>query len=392
MMESILYRYNPWWEDEQSIPGIYPRQSLLDNLKSLMKTRDIIILTGLRRIGKTTVMKLLIDHLINNSGIAPQKIFYISLDDYLLSDKSILELTEEYRKIHKIKFEEKIYLFLDEIAYKNDFELQLKNLYDTQNVKIFAASSQSSVLKSKKSLITGRARTIEILPLDFDEFLQFKEISISKKNSHLYEKYFEEFLFTGGIPEYVIRSDIEYLKEVVDDIIMKDISAQHNIKDSLLLKDFFLLLMERSGKVFSINKLANILKVSPDTIRRYLNYFQETYLVHFLPRHGTTNERILSAKKIYSADLGIRNIFTGFRDKGSLFENYIYLKLKHRSPSYIYRDGIEIDFFTRDKTLVEVKYGAELKGKQSELFDSIKAKEKYLITGFKDLKKVNFSG
>ena len=195
---------------------------------------------------------------------------------------------------------------------QEDFEQQLKNLYDGQNVKVFASSSQSSVLKSKKSLITGRARIIEILPLDFDEYLQFKEISISKRNSHLYEKHFEEFLYTGGIPEYVIRGDIEYLKEVVDDIILKDIAAQHNIKDSFLLKDFFLLLMERCGKVFSINKIANILKISPDTVRRYLEYFQSTYLVQLLPRCGKTNERLLSAKKIYAADLGIRNIFTGF--------------------------------------------------------------------------------
>jgi uncharacterized protein len=388
-MEQLFYRYNPWWEEDYVLSGLIPRDEVLMQLYSQLNTREVVILTGLRRIGKTTSMKMLIDYLLSVQKTEPYKIFYISLDDYLIANKSIIEITDEYRKIHKLKFSEKVFLFLDEIAYVRDFEQQLKNLYDNQKVKIFASSSQSSILKSRKSLITGRARIIEILPLSFDEFLHFKGIVISKKDTHLYEKYFEEFLLTGGIPEFVLRGDIEYLKELVDDIILKDIAAQHNIKDTFLLKDFFLLLMEHSGKVFSINKLANILKISPDTVRRYLNYFQTTYLVSLLPRHGKTNERLLSAKKIYAADLGIRNIFTGFRDKGSLFENYIYLRIKHKNPSYIYKDGIEIDFITEDKTLIEVKYGQVLKSKQLELFNRLKAKKKILVTGYKDLKKLN---
>lgn len=386
-MEQILYRYNPWWDENYEIPGVLSRPVIIEQLLAQIKSRDIVFLTGLRRIGKTTSMKMLIRHLIYEEEINTKRIFYISLDDYLLLNRSVPEIIDEYRKMHKLKFDDKIFLFLDEIAYRKDFELQLKNLYDNQNAKIFASSSQSSILKSRKALITGRARIIEILPLDFDEYLSFKKIVIGKRDSHLLEKYFEEFLQTGGVPEYVLRGDIEYLKELVDDIILKDIAAQHNIRDWFLLKDFFLLLMERSGKVFSINKLANILKISPDTVRRYLGHFQNTYLVSLLPRFGKTNERILSAKKIYAADLGIRNIFTGYRDKGSLFENYVYLKLKHLNPAYIYKDGIEIDFITEGRTLIEVKYGAELKGKQLELFDSIKAKEKFIVSDEHSLQK-----
>jgi uncharacterized protein len=385
-MEEIFYRYNPWWEEDYQTSGIILRPLILRQLIPLLKTKDIIILTGLRRIGKTTFMKILIKHLIDEEKISPLKIFYISLDDYLLMNKSVLEIVDDYRKTHKLRFDEKIFLFLDEIAYRKDFEVQLKNLYDNQNVKIFASSSQSSVLKKRKSLITGRAKIIEILPLDFDEYLSFKQITLGKKDAHLIDKYFEEYLQYGGIPEFVLRGDMEYLKELVDDIILKDIAAEYNVKDNFLLKDFFLLLMERSGKVFSINKLANILKVSPDTVRRYLEYFQNTYLIHLLPRFGKTNERLLSAKKIYAADLGIRNIFTGFRDKGSLFENYVYLKLKHLEPAYIYKDGIEIDFITSNKILIEVKYREELKGRQLELFNNIKAGTKLVVSGIRDLR------
>jgi predicted AAA+ superfamily ATPase len=341
----------------------------------------------LRRVGKTTTLKLFIKELIENNGISPKHVFYISLDDYLLAKKSILEIVEEYRKLLRIRFKEKIFIFLDEVAYRENFEIQLKNLYDSQNVKIYASSSSASVIKSKKPYLTGRGVIVEVLPLDFSEYLRFKNIGLAKSDEHLLEGYFEDYLNTGGVPEYVLRGDIEYLKELVDDIIYKDISAHYSVKNPQVLKDFFLLLMERAGKAVSINKLANILKISPDTARRYLDMFANTFLIYLIPRCGKTNERILSPKKVYAADLGIRNLFTGFRDKGSLFENHVYLKIKHLNPCYFYENGIEIDFMTQDKTLIEVKYMSDMTQKQQSLFEKIKAREKIVIRGVKDMEK-----
>lgn len=384
-MEEILYRYNPWWEGKFALPEIISRPAIIELLKRHFASRDIVFLTGLRRVGKTTLLKLFIQHLIDNEGIAPQRIFYTSLDDYLLAKNTILKIIEEYRKIHRIPFKERIFLFLDEIAYRKDFELQLKNLYDSQNVKIYASSSSASILKSRKPYLTGRSTVIEVLLLDFDEFLEFKKIKIKKSDSHLIEAYFEDYMEIGGLPEYVLRGDIEYLKELVDDIIYKDIAAFHNIRTAHILKDFFLLLMERAGKVVSINKLANILKISPDSAKRYLQMFADTYLIYPVNRCGKTNERILSPKKIYAADLGIRTLFTGFRDKGSLFENYVYHKLKDRNPCYVYEDGIEIDFLTDDGILIEVKYMNEITDKQKTLFEKTKAKKKTVIRDIKSL-------
>jgi len=387
-MEQILYRYNPWWESDYNPTELHYRPSLFRDIETLIASKDIIFFTGLRRIGKTSLLKLIISFLINQKNVKSNRIFYVSLDDYLLAKHNIIEIVDEFRKIQKIKFSEKIYLFLDEIGYKEDFEIQIKNFYDNQNVKIFSSTSNSFHLRSKKIFITGRHKTIEVPPLDFEEYLSFKNISISKKEDYLFDKYFLEYLFTGGIPEFVLRGEIEYLKELVDDIIMKDIAAQHNIKNIALLKDFFLLLMERVGKVFSINKLANILQISPDTAKRYLELFNSTYLIHLMPRAGKTNEIILSAKKIYAADLGIKTLFTGFKDKGNLFENYVYLKLKDRNPAYVYVNGSEIDFLTEDKTLIEVKFDSELTKAQEKLFSEFKAKNKIIIKNFRDIKSV----
>ena len=388
-MEQILYRYNPWWETEFKAENIIERPRILEVLKDNLASRQVTILTGLRRVGKTTLMKQIIRHLIDQRKVDPKLIFYVSLDDYLLTGKSILEIIEEYRKIHRLNFSEKIFLFLDEVTYQKDFELQLKNIYDQQNAKVYASSSSASLLKSRKAFLTGRNMIVEVLPLDFEEYLQFKKVVIKKTDKHLLKSYFEDFMQVGGMPEYVLTGNIEYLKELVDDIIQKDIAAFYGVKDVQILKDFFLLLMERAGKVCSINKIAKILDISPDSAKRYLQMFADSYLIFLVPRFGKTNERLLSAKKSHAADLGMRVYFTGFRDKGSLLENYVYLKIKKLNPRYVYQDGNEIDFLTENKTLIEVKYNSEMPRKQEDLFNNIKAKNKILIRDIFDLDKIN---
>lgn len=383
-----MYRYNPWWEGKFKTEDIIERPHILEILKENLTNKQITILTGLRRVGKTTLMKQIIRHLIDQAKIDPKLIFYVSLDDYLLADKNILEIIEEYRKIHRLDFSEKIYLFLDEVAHQKDFELQLKNIYDGQNAKVYASSSSASLLKSKKAFLTGRNAVIEVLPLDFEEYLQFKKVAIKKTDKHLLESYFEDFMQAGGMPEYVLTGNIEYLKELVDDIIQKDIAAFYGVKDVQILKDFFLLLMERAGKICSINKIAKILDISPDSAKRYLQMFADSYLIFLVPRAGKTNERLLSAKKIYAADLGMLVYFTGFRDKGSLFENYVYLKIKKLNPRYVYQDGNEVDFLTEKKTLIEVKYNSQMPASQEKLFNAIEAKQKIVIKNISDLKKL----
>src|SRR5690606_4717865 len=130
----------------------------------------IILLAGIRRVGKTSIMKLLVKELIEKN-IDETRIFFVSLDDYILNNKSILEIIETYRLIHKIKIEEKIYLFLDEVTYKDNWQQQLKNMYDRENVKIIASSSSSSVFIDNHAYLTGRSRLVEVKPLDFDEWL-----------------------------------------------------------------------------------------------------------------------------------------------------------------------------------------------------------------------------
>ena len=388
-MEELLYQYNPWWEESFKNENVKPREKYLVELRNYLEFKQIIILTGLRRVGKTTLMKLIIEELIAR-GIESKYILYVSLDDYLLHKNNIIEIINEFRKVHKIKIEEKIYLFLDEVTYKEDFHIQLKNIYDSQNTKLFVASSSASMLRDKKASLTGRAITIEIKPLDLEEYLFFNGIKIKNRDKQLYKSHFLEYCKVGGLPENVLNPNREYLMNLVDNIIQKDITAFHAIKNHQIVRDYFTLLMERSGKQLSINKIGKILGISPDTSKRYLSFFESTYLIYLLPRWGKTNQKILSAKKIYASDIGIKYMFMGERDIGSYFENYIYLLLRNKKTLYyLYENSIEIDFITDDKILIESKFYSELNKKQRKLFNEYPANKKLVIDSVEKLEVLN---
>jgi hypothetical protein len=143
--------------------------------------------------------------------------------------------------------------------------------------------------------------------------------------------------------------------------------------------------MGNVGGPVSVYKISRTLKNSSETISRYLQMFEEVFLIYLVPRFGNTNQMMVSPKKIYAADIGVRNLLTGFIRKGSVFENYVYLKIKDSEPVYILENQVEIDFYLNNQVLVEVKFEEEIKDKQKEFFDRFKAMHKRVIRGYEDL-------
>lgn len=380
-MELNIIRQNLWW-DNKLVKSWIERDYYLDMLKSNLNNDDVIFLTGLRRIGKTTLMKQLIYYLINERKINSKYILYLTLDDINFVDKSIFDLLEVYREINGIKYDEFIYLFLDEVTYQSNFAQQLKNLYDTWNVKVICSSSIASLLNDNKAFLTGRSRTIEVMPLSYKEFLLFKGYEVLKQDKALNKSYFEEYMKIGGIPEYVLNEDITYLNELINSIIYKDIIALNNVSDEKAIKELFRLLCQRIGKPTSYNKLAKILKISDLTVKKYISYFEKSYLFFPIEKFAkSVNENITSPKKFYIVDLGIKNFVSSNKEKGSDFENLVFIKLKPRNPFYYLDGGIEIDFVGEDY-LVEAKYLREIEGKQKVLFDKVKRKEKLIVNDY----------
>ena len=388
-MEELLFQYNPWWESETFLQDVRPRDRYVERLIADLSERRAVLLIGLRRVGKSTIMRLLAENRIR-AGIPPRSILYVSLDDYLLRSSDILKIVTAFRQIHKHPVDRPLVLLLDEVTAKPDSHQQLKTLIDREAMTVVAGSSSSSLLKDQGAYLTGRSTTLEVQPLTFEEYLQFKDIRVARKDQQLLDSYFRDYVREGGLPEHVLHPSRDYLMNLVDDIIQKDITAFHGLKDHQVLRDYFTLLMERSGKQVSINKLGKILNLSADTARRYLGYFADTYLVHLVPRHGTTNERILSPKIVYACDLGVKHLFIGDRDWGSYFENYVYLRIRaHQPVSYVRNGTNELDFITGDGTLIEAKYNSELEGSQKEVFDSYPAKRKRVISSVRETAQID---
>ena len=372
-MRERLEELNPWWTATYKLETI-KRTKYLSTLLDSLKKKEITIITGIRRVGKTTLIKQIINHLLEQK-INPKHILFVSLDLLYLKDYTIQDIVLEYKKIQEIPLGTKTYLFLDEITYKPDFNQELKNLYDLENYKIYASSSSAKILKDKKAFLTGRAKYIEIAPLNFEEFLQFTKQSTQE--THLLKKRFEQYMQIGGMPEYVLTRDPTYLSELLELVISKDVISKHEIKYKQIIYDLFRLLCERIGKQISYNKIAKILGVDNETVSRYIGYFEDTYLFNIVEIEGKLNEKIRGKKKLYCIDVGLKNSITGFRDKGAIFENLVYNKIKNKNPRFLQIDGIEIDFVFED-TIIEAKYGQELEGKQKELFEKIKYKNKII--------------
>ena len=379
-LETELFKQNPWWEnnfEEES----YTRDKYLSQVLENIKSKEIIILTGLRRVGKTTITKQIIKHLLENK-IKPEDIFFISLDAFNLLEFSIHQLIEEFRKIHKKSSSDFFYLFLDEVSSRENFEQELKSIYDNENIKLICSSSVATLMRDKKARLTGRTKTIEVMPLDFQEFLIFKEAKITKSDSAKLESYFRDYLKMGGIPHYVLTEDKAYLNELVESVIYKDIISYHKITAEKTIKELFVLLCQRVGKPMSYNKIAEILKISVDSAKRFVGYFEKAYLFYVVDRYSKSlNERITSPKKIYIGDVGIKNLITGFKDLGASYENLVFLSIKDKNPSYYLENSTEIDFIT-ENSLTEAKYKQELNKNQKELFNSLKIKNKIIAEGY----------
>jgi len=352
-MDTVLHRFNPWWDSDFNFPGI-PRDRYLSDLLELKGTKDVVLITGLRRVGKTTLIHQMIHKLLEE--IEAKKIFYVSLDHISLEKYTILDIVEEFRQLSKLNHDDFVYLFLDEVHFKEKYEIQLKNLYDMGNVKIYASGSASLDIIMKSPHLTGRQRIVHILPLDFNEYLVFTGKNISPADQHLYPGLVDEFIETGGMPEYVSTGDVNVLQALVDSILYRDIAARHDIRSSRALRDILSLAAQSVGSPISIRKISRVLGLPFDTVNRILELLVEAGLIHLVEKEGKASERKASPRKMYIADNGLLNVLTEYVNKGARAENLTYLELKKfGNIRYHHSSGREVDFVL-DKNAWEVKY------------------------------------
>jgi hypothetical protein len=362
-MDEIYYLFNPWWEKKPFETGI-AREDYLKRLSSALKRKQIEVVVGGRRVGKTTLLKQLIkEHL--SQGYPANQILYLALDHPQLSRSTISEHLRNFRKLFMHNRTQRLLLFLDEVQENPNWQIELKSIYDTEPVKIICTGSTSALIKNHQGKLTGRQIVTPLYPLSFKEFLSFKQAEPSQAEEYKYEKLVEDYLRTGGYPEYVLNPSAEYLSNLLEDIIARDLIRLYYLKRPDLLKDLLRLLAANIGTRISFNKLSHTLGVSVDTIKEYIGYFESAYLVQTMEKWSTSyTNKIYSAKKVYLSDTGIKTLFTGKGDLGLKAENAVFLHLvrNRQSCGYFAETEREVDFVLGDleKPLpLEVKYISE---------------------------------
>lgn len=350
---AILNKYNKWWNREKLVEQEFKRRDFYQ-LRQKLEEQRITVLLGPRRVGKTELIKQLINNLLS-TGVDPKRILYLSVDaeELRLAKASLNDIMDAYAKFIVKEpldnFSNKHYIFLDEIQSQERWHVIIKNWYDLKyNLKIFVSGSSSVALsKGAMESLLGRFEKYELYPLKFSETVQYrypklfednkwKEVratllnAISSKTVLTLFKQFEDlygtlspaqknieillnrYLVVGGYPEYLEEQDFSrintLLREKIESSFYRDIVLQHRVRSPYALRDLFADLALHSSQKFNINSAANDFGIERPTLKAYIGYLEDMYLISntvFFSKSRRVRGRRL--KKMYIQDPGIRN-------------------------------------------------------------------------------------
>jgi predicted AAA+ superfamily ATPase len=404
----VLTAFNPWWKTGIISPmqsKAYKRFAYHEAMKRLNQAdiRRTVILTGTRRVGKTTIQYQMIEALLNN-GIAPQKIVYVSLDHPMLKLAGFSDIMECYHE--SIYAEQDWYYFFDEVQYASDWDKWLKTIYDIQpDTKVVATGSASpALIKGNQESGAGRWSIIQVPTMSFYEYCELlnttrPELPNNLKITPLLRKsqqertqimlqlskvqnHFSRYLQVGGFPELALAdNDImaqQIMREdVVDKVLKRDLPSLYNLRNATELERIFLYLCNVSSNIVSIEAIARELSgVSRPTVENYIQYLESANLIYQSWPVNMAGKKVLKASpKIYIADAAIRNavlmddsFLTDPVQMGQIVETAVY---KHVAAFYYqqatsvgyYRGGrkskeidIVVDYPRINNILIEVKY------------------------------------
>ncbi|NSW83922.1 MAG: ATP-binding protein [Syntrophothermus sp.] len=425
----LLYSYNPWWRD-----GILPKNLLKPtrrlayyeaiNLLTHPDLRRHVIISGARRVGKTTLLYQMIETLLGR-GIEAKKILYVSFDHPLLKFCGMDELVNIYET--NVALAGEAYLFFDEVQYASDWDRWLKVFYDTKpDWRIAATGSASPILAQGASESgVGRWTVIPVPTLSFYEYCEItgveerptldsdiKPTSLTKlKQRDLLDlmnclaplqKHFFRYLTVGGFPELALSGDSYYAQrmmreDVVDKVLKRDIPALFNIRNAAVLEKVFLYLCFNSSNIINITTISKELDNTPTvTISNYIQFLEQANLIYVSYPINLDGKKVLKARpKIYIADAAIRNAVLMLEDvladpeqMGVMVETAVY---KHLA-SFYFRSNARVGYYRRSggsekeidvvvelpqgRVFVEVKYRENAVIKEKEAIVEVSKEEK----------------
>jgi len=331
------------------------RQKYMDTLVELKDKNLIKVITGVRRSGKSTVMQMFHNYLLDN-GVSNSQIVFMNFENF--ENFKWLNDTEGlyYHIISRIDMSKPCYVFLDEIQQVNEFERLVDGLYVKPNIDVYITGSNAYLLSGELgTLLTGRYISVHILPFSFKEFL-LTQTNISRTDL-LFVKYIE----TGGLPgifelpESIIK---DYILDVIQNIIQKDVLVRKKWKNKEYFNKTTSFLFDSIGSVISPKKITNTFKtngisISHNTVNSYINALTESYLFYKASRFDLRGKKLLmTQEKYYTVDIGFKKFFLGDKinqDLGHNLENIVYLELIRRGYAVNIgkADDTEIDFVVR---------------------------------------------
>lgn len=365
------------------------RENYLNTLIDAKDTEFIKVITGVRRSGKSTLLLMYKEYLLNNN-VDESEIIHINFEsamyDYIRNYKDL------YNVIKNKLSKRKTYILLDEVQNVEEWEKAINSLNVDFNVDIYITGSNAYLLSSElATLLSGRYIEIKMYPLSFKEFLKFN--NYDKNNI---EEKFYEYLKYGGLPAITQIKDknnlvMAYLNDIYNTIIKKDIIERNSIKDISLLENIVKYLSANIGSSISSNKISDYLnsnkiveKSNHLTIDNYLKMLENAFIFYKADRSDIKSKALLKTLgKYYIADIGLRNIILGFRniDEGHLLENVVYLELLRRGFKVNIGKTLEyeVDFIAESPD--EIKY---YQVSQSIKEDSVRERELRSLESIQD--------
>ena len=322
------------------------RERYMRLIRDFMDKPVIKIITGMRRSGKSALLELTRQELLDR-GVDRKNIIFINFES--LRYEGLRDYKALYAEIIKIagQTEGRIYVLLDEIQEVNTWEQVINSLRVDLDCDIYVTGSNAKLLSGElATLLAGRYVEIQVYPLDFEEYLAFAaenedEAKLSKREQ------FANFLRFGGLPGiHQLKWDedrvMQYLHDIYNSVLLKDVIARNRIRDTALLESIVLYLMDNIGNTFSAKTISDFLKsqgrkLSTETVYNYLKALESAFLIHKVVRFDIKGKRILETQeKYYLSDLGLRHAVIGYRDNdiaGVLRTLYSWSCCAEGSPS-----------------------------------------------------------
>jgi len=347
--------------------GLLSRE-VLATFDQLMERKEIVFLSGVRRCGKSSLMRLASDQLRARKGVSPSDILYLNFEDERMLDFAAKDFEKVLEAFDEIRGRSgRAWFFLDEIQNVKGWERWLNRLYEFEDVRVAVTGSNATLIESEVSgALTGRNRQIAVHPLSFREFLSWKGIAAQKPDTMLrnervkVKSAFAEFLRMGGFPEVVKTGDTTLLDQYLKDILYRDVIARRGIRNAHEIKELCLFLSSNIGTVRSYKNLKDMVGArSLVTIKNYLDILEQVYLFFGLDLFDySVKKRMYNPSKVYSIDGALTGsmAFRFSENMGRIYENAVFVELLRRGQeTYYWRSagGKEVDFVCRKGKAVE---------------------------------------